>query len=226
MIELREALAFQKPELRIREYCDIEIYEEYDGRHNINNTISRRDIQAANKLYALIDTYDKSQSAHLLAKSRKLARILSGIPNATLHAIPDDAWSEHREGIRNIFSAILNIPGFGLARATKILHLKRPRLFPILDSYVVAFLLADSLEDSKRNLRIGMRCMELTRRIIQRNEAGFVSLQQSLSDLPFPLSIVRLFDILCWTTTKWDLRGITSAPKGAKKASRSLLNLI
>ncbi len=225
MIELKEALTFRKPELRIREYCEIEIYKVYDGRHNINNTISEKDVQTANKLYALINRYDKTQSTRLLAESKKFARILSRIPNVALHSIPNDEWSEHRKAIREIFDKIMGIKGFGLARATKILHLKRPELFPILDSYVVAFLLEESLGDSKRNIRIGMKCMELARKTIQSNKSGFESLQKRLSDLPIPLSIVRLFDILCWTTEKWDLRGITSAPYGTKKASKSLLNL-
>ncbi len=40
------------PEDRIREYCEIEIYQGYDDKHSITNKITRSDVDAANKLYA------------------------------------------------------------------------------------------------------------------------------------------------------------------------------
>ncbi len=216
-------MIFRKPELRIREYCEIEIYREYDGKHSIDNHISRKDIAAANELYALIDTYDKDQSKRLLQKSKIISKALAKIPNTPLHEISDTRWEETKEHIENVLKVVLELKGFGLARATKILHLKRPELFPILDSYVVAFLLADILGTKSKNLRVGLRCMEIARKTIRKNITGFETLQKSIKDLPEYLSIVRLFDILCWTTAKWDLQGITTAPHG--KAERSLLNL-
>ena len=53
------------PEDRIREYCEIEIYQGYDDKHSITNKITRYDVDAANKLYAMIDRYDTVSYTHL-----------------------------------------------------------------------------------------------------------------------------------------------------------------
>ncbi len=220
-------MIFQKPELRIREYCEIEIYHEYDGRQNINNTLSRKDIDAANSLNAFINRYKPDESKRLLAKSKQIAKILAKIPNTPLHRFNDNKWGEIKFDIETLLAQCL-IDDFGLAKVTKILHLKRPEVFPVLDSYVIAFLLADSLSGAskRRYLRAGLRGLELARRIITKNKKSFEELQRQVRDLPIPLSIVRLFDILCWTTAKWDLQGVITAPLGVKEAKYSLLNLI
>jgi len=223
MIELRRAILFKKPAERIREYCEIEVYREYDGSHNINNTISEEDIQAANTLYAAIDRDDTSESTRLLEISEQIAKKLDRVPNTPLHKIPIKDWDEQRQNIQDVLDCIMSVEGYGIERATKILHLKRPEVFPILDSYVVKFLLEDTQDIPNTDLGQGMKCIELARTIIRDNQDGFVDTQRKLRDLPIPLPIIRIFDILCWTTAKWDLQGDTTAPRGT--ASKSLLNI-
>jgi hypothetical protein len=65
MIKLRDDVVFEDPQSRIREYCAIEIYHDYDDKHTINNDITQRDIDSANRLYAMIDRYDNEESKRL-----------------------------------------------------------------------------------------------------------------------------------------------------------------
>jgi hypothetical protein len=55
MIRLRQDIVIEDPESRIREYCRVETYKGYDDRHKTDNSVTPRDIQSANNLYAMID---------------------------------------------------------------------------------------------------------------------------------------------------------------------------
>lgn len=222
MIKLRDDIIFEDPESRIREYCDIEIYRGYDDKHNIDDYISKDDIDAANKLYAMIDRYDKDESKRLLSHSKSISKLLSSIPNKNISTISGEEWPSLRSKIKKLLSEFLSIKGIGLAKATKILHLKRPNLFPVLDSFVIKFLLDINMSDTvekTRHLDFGLKALEKTRKIIKRQNVEFEKLVKQTRDLPIPLTPVRLFDILCWTTEKWDIRGKLNAPYGVPHKS-------
>jgi len=223
MIKLRKDVVFEDPEQRIREYCSVEIYHGYDDKHSTNDFLSKEDIDTANKLDAMIDRYDNNESTRLLSHSDRIANTLSKIPNKDLFTIPHDEWVEVRKKIERLLAEFLSVKGIGLAKATKILHLKRPNLFPVLDSLVVKFLLdIDNSEVEKnRQTDIGLRALELARTIMVEHKDAFEKLVKQTRDLPIPLTPVRMFDILCWTTEKWDIRGNHRAPYGTPH--RSLL---
>jgi len=220
-LHLRSDVEITNPEKRIREYCDIEIYQGYDDQHNIGNQISSNDIDVANKLYAMIDRYDPNESLRIL-QSSSIPTLLASVRNSDL-SMSNMEWATERENIRLLLREFLSISGIGLAKATKILHLKRPRLFPILDRYVVKFLTGVDIAiivNKSHLLKVGMDVLDISRSSILHNREAFYKLQQQLNDLPIPLTTVRLFDILCWTTEKWDVRGIRTAAYGT--ASESL----
>jgi hypothetical protein len=220
-IRLRDDVFFSDPGSRIREYCEIEVYSGYDDKHSVDNLITQSDIDAANELYAMIDRYDKGESRRILEQSSRMAPILSSIPNQPLDSFSDAEWSEVKRKIEPALKNLISIYGIGVAKATKILHLKRPELFPILDAYVVSFLTGKPLTSSPRDLDLAMKCMDIARETIVTQQEEFNALWNRLSNLPIQLSIVRLYDILCWSIFKWDILGRTSAPKG--KASKSLI---
>jgi hypothetical protein len=62
-----------------------------------------------------------------------------------------------------LLAELLSVSGIGLAKATKILHLKRPNLFPVLDSFVLKFLLNTDISDveKRRQLDIGLKARAL-----------------------------------------------------------------
>jgi hypothetical protein len=101
------------------------------------------------------------------------------------------------------------------------LHLKRPNLFPILDSFVIKLLLNADIPDVEKGLQlgIGLQALERTREIMTEQEAAFTELVNQTQDLPIALTPVRLFDILCWTAEKWDIRRNLTAPYGTPHKS-------
>jgi hypothetical protein len=223
-LKLRQNIVFNDPESRIREYCEIEVYFGYDDQHNVNNTITRSDVDAANQRYAMIDRYDKNESKRLLAQAPRISLHLSKIPNQPLQSFNDKEWADLIPKIESLLKSMLSIYGIGIAKATKILHLKRPKLFPILDSLVIQFLTGKMPTSSKTDIRIGLSTLNKSRKLIQSQIDEFIELQRKVSDLPIDLTIVRLFDILCWTAQKWDIQGKTTAPKG--RATYSLLKTV
>lgn len=220
MIRLRDDVVFDDPESRIREYCEIEVYWGYDDRHSINDVISKDDVDAANELYAMIDRYDQNESNRLLRRMKSISESLSVLSNVPLYTLNDEEWNNLQGDIRDLFLKFFLIHGFGLAKTTKILHLKRPEVFPVLDNLLIKFLLGAQLGfDRNRDIKLGLNALDTMRNIILDNLNEFVALKNSLSDLPIPLTITRLFDILCWSTEKWDIQGRLIAPKGIPRVS-------
>ena len=225
MIKIRDDIVIQDPQTRIREYCEIEIYHGYDDKHAINNSVSKEDIDAANNLYAMIDRYDQTESTRLLKRSEPISALLRTIPTMEIHKISDEEWLTVLENVSKVLAEFLSLKGFGLAKATKILHLKRPKLFPVLDSFVVKFLLDVDLSaiGKTHQVNIGVQAVGKARKIVADQEKEFRKVAEDLSDLSIPLTLIRIFDILCWTTEKWDIRGIHTAPYGTPL--KSLLRL-
>jgi len=208
-------LLFPCPEDRIREYCRLEVYHGYDDFHSVSNVISRKDIEATKRIFSMIDQHGHSESTSILS-STAITSALSAVPDKELGRIADEEWRAIRESIGSLFDAFHSIDYVGLAKTAKILHLKRPNLFPILDSYVVEFLTGTRLSDvSSRHALTdtGVRTMEIVRKDIVRNFQSFRQLKEALMDLPIPLTVARMYDILCWTTWKWDILGIRQTTK-------------
>lgn len=138
-IVLSNGAEFSDPEGRIREYCKIEVYRAYDGRHSIDNSITMNDVKAANELYARIDRYDPSESSRIV-DAKGVEAALASVDDLDLALMTHAEWAVMMPRLRTLLTEFLGIRGVGIAKATKILHLKRPHLFPILDSFVVKFL--------------------------------------------------------------------------------------
>jgi hypothetical protein len=208
-------LLFHHPEQRIREYCELEVYQGYDNFHSIDNTITKRDIEATRRIFSMIDQHGHSESTAIL-NSLKSVPALSMIPDLELGEIKHSEWQILKRNITSLLDAFHEIKYVGLAKTRKSLHLKRPHLFPILDSYVVELLTGKKLSDVShyRDLTdVAVRALEIAHEDITQNLAKYKQLQQKLLDLPIPLTIVRMYDILCWTTWKWDVLGIKQTTK-------------
>lgn len=202
-------LLFPYSEERIREYCELEVYYGYDDFHSIDNTITKRDIEATKRIFSTIDQYGHSESISIL-NSTEIPAVLSKIPDLELGEVSDSNWRKMKEDIASLFNAFHEINYVGLAKTAKILHLKRPHLFPILDSYVVEFLTGVKRSDLSTNrslTSLGVHALEIARKDITQEIIRFKQLQRALYDLSIPLTIVRMYDILCWTTWKWDVLG-------------------
>jgi hypothetical protein len=224
-IILSNGTRFNDPEARIREYCEVEVYRDigyrggYDDHHSVTDVITEEDLEAADNLYALLRTQDRQR----ILRNPRIPSLLAAIRDAELGGLTDEDWEGVKSTIRPLLSEFISIPNVKLAKAMKILHLKRPHLFPILDSFVVKFLTrtdTTNLFSEDEWLQIGLTALETARADIVKNRAAFDELKNRVSDLPTPLTIVRLYDILCWTQEKWVNRGNPTAKYGT--ASKSL----
>ena len=226
VITLANGAVFQRPVERVREYCEIEVYRDrnyrggYDDHHNVSNSVTAEDVDAANNLYARISSLDKGRITH----SEEVSSSLAVVGDIDLGRLDDAQWTETRTRMQLLLASFLAFPNVKLARATKILHLKRPRLVPILDSLVVKFLTGNDVEmnlfSAGEMIQIGLDCLDIARRDLLSNRNAFDLLQDELSDLPTPLTDVRVYGILCWTREKWVNRADTTGPYG--QAGKSL----
>jgi hypothetical protein len=92
-------------------------------------------------------------------------------------------------------------PGIGLAGATKLLHLKRPRLFPVLDSLVVEVMGINVGDDATREQRIAIaqQVAAAIRREGRRNIDALRAIQAEVGDGGrLRLTLVRILDICLW----------------------------
>lgn len=107
----------------------------------------------------MIDRYGNNESKRLLSRSERISKSLSKVPNKDIFATSQKEWSEVEKNIKALLAELLSVSGIGLAKATKILHLKRPNLFPVLDSFVIKFLLNTDISDveKSRQLDIGLK---------------------------------------------------------------------
>jgi len=224
-IRLSNGAIFQRPEERIREYCAIEVYRDigyrggYDDHHSITDAVTAEDIEAANNLYANLTLLDRRRMVGNAAISAKLAAVM----DIDLGEASDEEWNFVKATVTPLLAEFLSIPQVKLAKAMKVLHLKRPHLFPILDSFVVRFLTGNDVEENifseEELLQIAISSLEKARADISENRAAFHDLETRLSDLPTKLTAVRMYDILCWTQEKWVKCGNTDAPLGTASLS-------
>jgi hypothetical protein len=225
-IRLSNGAVFYRPEERIREYCSIEVYRDvgyrggYDDHHNSSDVITDDDLEAADNLYAHMSSEDRKR----IRGNHEIPPKLALVRDDELGGVSDEKWERVKAVVRPLLAEFLSIPNVKLAKTMKVLHLKRPHLFPILDSCVVKFLTGNDMEKNwfseEEILQIGIASFEIVRTDIVANRAGFHKLETRLSDLPTPLTAVRVHDILCWTQEKWVNRGDAGAPHGT--ASHSL----
>jgi hypothetical protein len=102
------------------------------------------------------------------------------------------------------------------AKISKVLHLMRPGLFPMLDSYLTRFYRTAALAAAtdighKREILSPHKMLywEAVRQDILNNEAGLYTLRQTLASAQSPLteqasrclSDLRLLDILAWAAS-------------------------
>lgn len=87
-----------------------------------------------------------------------------------------------------------------LAVATKIIHLKRPRLVPILDRNVLAVLGLHLPDDAAQAAQVsmGLEAARLIREVGRHNRAGLTDIEAQLKAAGNPRPPARILDALLW----------------------------
>ena len=154
---------------------------------------------------------DATNKAMLARSSRKAWLPFLDTPLAELKAIPAhvdlvdsncDEYSKAREALRQLYGRLANVTWITDMAASKVLHLKRPRLVAISDSYIREAL---GVKDrpwkgyASRGAYFadrGIDVLDAVRAVGQVNKSFLDDLQKQLE--PIRLEKARIIDILVW----------------------------
>jgi hypothetical protein len=111
----------------------------------------------------------------------------------------DDAWAA-AEGDRLVNEAIARciVPYSALARSTKVLHLKRPRAFPVLDELAIQMMGLPVPDKRPARILAAQRVTGAMRREGRRNIDALGRIQDATATEHTRLSLIRLLDIALW----------------------------
>lgn len=152
------------------------------------NRVTRSDIVA-------INTTMRARSPHtawdaLIGTSAPQRWLEAVLPDWGLIELDDETWQRRaRPAVEAAITATVGA-GRGLSVATKVLHLKRPKMFPVLDSLVLEQLgVTDSVGP--------MRVIDHMRAEGIRNQTELRAIQISI-EKHYARSLVRILDVLLW----------------------------
>jgi hypothetical protein len=214
-IALPSGISVADPIDRLRRFCQQE-FDYYDGVPGGNpDCIEPIDVLATVGINSRIDTALKVRTVH---------RSAAAACNRLLQALPHDAdllTFEPLDQVVELLAAAMTSKFVLLASACKVLHRKRPRLVPVLDSVVVkhyltglaqARLLARSWESRPGATEAAGVVLAAFREDLLAVRAELEGLALELSAEGFPLSLVRILDIIVWTETEPSRSYITTEP--------------
>lgn len=111
-----------------------------------------------------------------------------------LFSTPDEIWSRRPIGERvaDLLDAVMG-KGIGLARATKVLHIKRPKLIPICDSYVLRLMGLPG-----ENGASVAALIEHLRSLREELMPTLVDIREKLLERGYDRTLLRIADALIW----------------------------
>lgn len=167
-------------------------YDEWVSKSVEPNRITSGDVSAVNQTMAARTPYKHWTT---FTEATADASWLTALdPAWDLYATPEEEWLQHvvPKHLDATFEAVIG-PYRGPAVATKVLHIKRPRLIPVCDSYV-AGTMGVKLLDSAGLLRLVMHLRKQGRA----NMAALLTIQTRLSAAGIERTLVRILDALLW----------------------------
>lgn len=106
----------------------------------------------------------------------------------------DLEWQNRQEVIHEILSTLLRHPGIGVAKLTKALHRKRPKLIPICDNVVLEVL---EVELGNKAGRI-ITCMNRFRIVGRKQLPRLKGLRELSKQLHSEMTELRILELLYW----------------------------
>ncbi|MFN8630053.1 MAG: DUF6308 family protein [Chloroflexota bacterium] len=159
------------------------------------NRITRDDLRAVNSTMAARNSprYWPSLDADVLPE------LVAIDPAWDLFASPESevSWDEMAPALTALFAAVRH-HGIGFAVATKVLHIKRPKAIPVMDSVVVDQV-GIRLDDTVASWTAALREM---RAVGQRNLVELQAIQAHLAARGIrERTLVRILDALLWVSS-------------------------
>lgn len=166
---------------------------EYDTRGPGNpDLISRKDVALVNRTMGARTSYS---NWNRLVKQGSLRALHVIDPELDLFLSSDRQWAASRvvDNLATLFGLVVG-KGIGIAIATKVLHLKRPRLIPVCDSYVLR-LMGVPGQDAGSGVALVQSLRSLRSQWVQ----PLRHLQESLRQEGYDRTLVRIADVLMWS---------------------------
>jgi hypothetical protein len=128
-------------------------------------------------------------------------------PTACIEAADPAIEDGHYDAMHKLYSLMTDVHGVGAAKASKVLHFKRPDLYPILDSRLMDLYRDPAVDAAKRYQKRGFKRMywAAIRNDVIANEDALKKLRQDLANEDAginklsDLTDLRILDILSWS---------------------------
>lgn len=106
----------------------------------------------------------------------------------------DFEWQSRRKVIHQVLDMLVGHPGIGVARLTKALHRKRPKLIPVCDSVVLNAL---GVGDGNKTDKI-IACMDRLRSIGRKHMSSLQELRKLSRQRRAEMTELRILELLYW----------------------------
>jgi DNA-directed RNA polymerase subunit RPC12/RpoP len=106
----------------------------------------------------------------------------------------DSEWQNRKKVIYQVLGVLVEYPGIGIARLTKALHRKRPRLIPVCDSVVLNAL---GVATGNKADRI-IACMDGLRIVGRKQLSRLHELRKLSKQLGAEMTELRILELLYW----------------------------
>ena len=194
------ALEFDDPASLIRLFVASDESIGYDQWAEVSppDRVVPEDISALNRFMRARTSYSRWESVIADPAPAWLNAIS---PEWDVASLSEHQWQHEQVGLRldEAFAAICG-PYRGLSIASKVLHLKRPRLVPLLDALVVEQLGQPVSANASGSEKAHAAAQIITHIAAQAraNASALTELQTQLEAEGIRRSVIRLIDILIW----------------------------
>ena len=191
-ITLKTGIVIEDCQKKLAEFCQKDAsYRRYDLPPDVieDNELTEKDIQFANRMVARMGPLIIKS---VVDRSKAINSALAPIAPEISICDASVPWA----ALEQLFSVTLG-PEVGPARVTKVLHKKRPKLIPILDSVVVSYCKVACSDDLQG---IGMASSMIAYVKVIKNDVNknLDVLEGVIQASDLKLTVVRAFDILLW----------------------------
>lgn len=193
-LDLPSGLAILDPTEIMLRFCEEE-YAYYDAIPSHDpNAVEPIDVMVTVAMNSFIGDAATARRVHQgLAKA--CDPLLPGIPESADLVSFDSDLSR----TSNLLEAACEAWGVWLPRATKVLHRKRRRLIPMLDTVVIEHYLA---AHGQRRLASSQQALEWFREDLLAVKSQIESIEHELHKIGYVMSPVRILEVLVWTAVE------------------------
>jgi hypothetical protein len=214
VLELASGCRIERPLDRLKWFCQGE-YAYYDAIPSANpNRIDPLDVLVTVAMNSFVNSAVRVHRVHQ-GMAANCDPLLAAIPEEA-DLVDLDRW---RAPLRELLHAAVQARLVLIPVATKVLHRKRRSLIPMLDSVVIRHYLSapehkallPGTENKAKAADVAMEGVRLFHRDLVEARSEIETLQEDLAGAGFPLTPVRVLELLVWTQTE---------PTGGYRASR------